>query len=283
MTEDTQVTDDARLAEELRELGRSLRMPDVDGETMAERVIGQLLAEATAPPAPAPPRRRERLRLWVRRHWRRLVAAACGTLTVLALTPPVRAAVIDFFGFGGVEVRYDPQAPAPPRSPVPGCGTPVGLADAARRAGFTPVFPARLGSPDSISVTTGPAGRSVISLCWRERGGVIRMDEFPARLDPAFGKTVRVYPEYLTLDGGAEGTALWFAEPHRLTFWMTDDSGERWQRAERPAGPTLLWSPRPELTARLEGEASRERAVGIARSTRTAPATDSGQSRDSSG
>lgn len=42
------------LAEELRALGRGMRVPDVDGETMAERVLAQLLADAAPAPTPAP-------------------------------------------------------------------------------------------------------------------------------------------------------------------------------------------------------------------------------------
>ena len=45
---------DEGLPDELRELGRRLRVPDVDGESMAERVLGQLLAERVPTPGPEP-------------------------------------------------------------------------------------------------------------------------------------------------------------------------------------------------------------------------------------
>jgi hypothetical protein len=260
------------LAEELRGLGRAIRIPDVDGETMAERVLAQLLADAVPPPAP-PPGRPGRLRSWARRRWRALTVGLSGVLVVLVLTPPVRAAVADWFGFGGVEVRYDPSAPPRADEPVPGCRAPVPFAQAERRAGFRPRVPGVLGAPDTVSVTEGPGGRSVVSLCWREDGRTVRLDEFGARLDPGFVKQARIMPEPVTLGGGPGGGAqsrsgLWFAEPHLLRFWMTDTRGGSWERDERTAGPTLLWTSQDAgTTLRLEGVLSLRRATEIAEST----------------
>lgn len=107
----------ARLREELRALGRSMDGPGGAGgpESMVERVLERILAEDVPVPVAGPPGAVERLRVvrsWARARawWRSLAAVLCGLLTVLALTPPVRAAVSDWFGFGGVEVRYDPSA-----------------------------------------------------------------------------------------------------------------------------------------------------------------------------
>ncbi|OKK06915.1 hypothetical protein AMK26_08280 [Streptomyces sp. CB03234] len=251
------------LERELRELGRGLRVPDVGGQSMAERVLAQLLAESVA----EPPGRGERIRAWARRRWRALGVALSGALVVLVLTPPVRAAVADWFGFGGVQVRYDPSAtPAPGASPVvPGCASPVPLAEAGRRAGFEPRVPGALGAPDAVSVGEAPGGRHVVSLCWHEPGRTIRLDEFPARLDVGFGKTVREQPEYVEL--GGVGSGYWFARPHLLTFPMTDGEGRLWTHSQRTAGPTLLWTAHDGLTLRLEGEPSQARARSIAEST----------------
>ncbi|MFF0060242.1 hypothetical protein ACFYRC_01625 [Streptomyces sp. NPDC005279] len=251
------------LREELRGLGRGIRIPDVDGETMAERVLAQLLAEAV--PVAAAPGRAERFRRWTRRRGRALTVALSGLVVVLVLTPPVRAAVADWFGFSGVDVRYDPSLPPPPEGPVPWCHDPVPWAEAERRAGFRARVPGTLGEPDAVSVTVGPAGRSVVSLCWSERGRTIRLDEFPARLDLGFAKEARLMPEWVALSGG---TGLWFAEPHLLRFRMTDAQGAGWTEAERTAGPTLLWTAADERTTlRLEGVASLPRAKEIAEST----------------
>ncbi|KUN26283.1 hypothetical protein AQJ23_13980 [Streptomyces antibioticus] len=287
--------DASRLPEELRALGRSLDAADgaegsLGSETMVERVLGQILTEQLAAPVPEPRGPRERLRAvrrWTRVRWRSLTATLCGLLTVLALTPPVRAAVYDWFDFGGVEVRYDPSAHPSPGAEVPGCGRSVSWAQAVRRAGFEPLVPDALGAPDAMSVAGGPQGRFVVSLCWRESGGTVRVDEFAAGLDLTFAKTGREKPEWISLSGsavaGSHGTALWFPRPHLLSFWLLDADGKRYTRQERTAGPTLLWS-RPagsaEVTLRLEGVASKARALEIAKSVTSPVAESSGASSD---
>ncbi|MFF0010497.1 hypothetical protein [Streptomyces sp. NPDC005374] len=280
----------SRLPEELRALGRSLDAPGAGGsESMVERVLEQILAERLPVPAtraPGPGDRLRAMRRWTRVRWRSLTATLCGLLAVLALTPPVRAAVLDWFDFGGVEVRYDPSAVPSPGTEVPGCGRSVSLAQAERRAGFEPLVPATLGTPDVVTVTAEPQGRFLVSLCWRKRGDTIRLDEYPARLDIGFTKTVQEQPEWLSLSGdspdqgGAADIALWFPRPHLLNFWLVDADGSPHTREERTAGPTLLWMHRPgvldlpDVTLRLEGVASRTSAVEIAKSL--GEPTDSG-------
>ncbi|MFJ9045396.1 hypothetical protein [Streptomyces sp. NPDC102347] len=252
-----------RLREELRAYGRSLDGPEgaAGGGTMAERVLARILAEQMPVPAAVRRSRLRAVRRWARTRRRSLLASLCGLLTVLALTPPVRAAVTDWFGFHGVEVRHDPSAVPSPGGRVPGCAAPVPLEEASRRAGFTPVVPEMLGPPNAVSVGALPHGRSLVSLCWRDDDGrTIRLDQFPGRLDLSFTKTVREQPQWLDVGG----QALWFPRPHVLTFWMIDAEGRRFTREERTAGPTLLWSPTGTVTLRLEGVRSRERALEIA-------------------
>ncbi|MFC8827218.1 hypothetical protein ACFT9I_17975 [Streptomyces sp. NPDC057137] len=268
------------LPEELRALGRGIRIPDVDGGTMAERVLAQLLADAapvpsTPDPVPAPARA-ARLRRLLRRRWRVLAAGLSGLLVVLVLTPPVRAAVADWFDFGGVEVRYDPKATPGPDARVPGCADPMPIGEVERGAGFRPRIPAEFGAPDQVSLEMVSAGRPVVSLCWTDSGGrTIRLDEFPAGLDPAFSKQIRQMPEWVPLHAGEldESTGLWFADPHLLRFRMLDAQGAGWTQSARTAGPTLLWedggpggSAEERLTLRLEGMASLERAKAVAES-----------------
>ncbi|NUQ98722.1 MAG: hypothetical protein HOY79_19940 [Streptomyces sp.] len=274
----------SRLPEELRALGRSLDAPGSDGadgspgaETMVERVLGQILAEHVPVPVAGPRGARERLgavRHWTRLRWRSLTTVLCGLLTVLVLTPPVRAAVFDWFGFGGVQVRYDPSASPSPGASVPGCGTSVSLGQAGNRAGFEPLVPDALGVPDTVAVTSEPYGRFLVSLCWREGGRTVRLDEFPERLDVGFTKMLREPPEWIGLGkepsaDGVQDYALWFPRPHLLSFWLVDPDGNRFTRRERTAGPTLLWTHRTgagAVTLRLEGVASERRAVEIAKS-----------------
>ncbi|MFF5977689.1 hypothetical protein ACFY78_02425 [Streptomyces olindensis] len=266
------------MREELRALGRSLDAPGGAGpESMAERVLAQILAEQTPVPVAEPPGVRDRLRsvrLWARARWRSLTATLCGLLAVLALTPPVRAAVVDWFDFGGVEVRYDPSAVPSPGAEVPGCGRPVSLAEAEQRAGFTPLVPEGLGTPDAVTVSGRPPGRVLMTLCWSEQGRTVRLDEYRARLDISFVKRVREQPTWLALRGDPESGdvqdwALWFPRPHLLNFWLVEADGDLYTREERTAGPTLLWTSSGEdgvVTLRLEGVASKARAVEIARS-----------------
>ncbi|MFJ2396202.1 hypothetical protein ACIOTI_26065 [Streptomyces sp. NPDC087843] len=273
-----------RLAEELRALGRSLDGPGASGdESMAERVLERILAERIPVPVAVrlgPGERVRAVRRWVRLRRRVLAAGLCGLLTVLVLTPPVRAAVVDWFGFGGVEVRYDPSVVPSPGAEVPGCGPSLTLAEAGRRAGFTPLVPDDLGVPDAVTVTPEPKVRFLMTLCWREHGHTIRLDEYPAGLDMGFAKTVREPPEWVLLGGDGSGSgsgdgsgdaglgdpALWFPRPHLLSFWLIGASGDRFTRSERTAGPTLLWMRAGEVTLRLEGVASKARATEIAQS-----------------
>ncbi|WP_328537112.1 hypothetical protein [Streptomyces sp. NBC_00344] len=146
-----------RLPEELRMLGRRLDSLHTDGDSMAERVLAQLIAESVPTPVRTAdtPGRVGRARAWARRRWRALLALFSGLLILLVLTPPVRAAVVDWFDFGGVAVHYDPTAPARAGASVPGCGTPVTSAAAGRTAGFAPVVPTALGTPAVVSVAGG--------------------------------------------------------------------------------------------------------------------------------
>ncbi|MEU9603166.1 hypothetical protein [Streptomyces sp. NPDC048057] len=269
-----------RLEAELRALGRAIPLPDVDGETMAERVLSSLLAEQVPDrvPDPVPPGRTERLRGWLRRHRRSLAVTLSGALVALALTPPVRASVVewaDHFDFGGIEVRHDPVTRPPDAgrtAGAPGCGKPLTRAEAERKAGFESLVPGELGEPDAFSVTAGRDGRSMLTLCWSaDDGRVTRLDQFPARLDPGFTKTSAEQPQRVQVaDGtGDGGTGLWFARPHLLRFVLLDDESARWEEQRRTAGPTLLWmSPDERTTLRLEGVDALTRAVGIAESLR---------------
>ncbi|WP_406494860.1 hypothetical protein OHB06_30645 [Streptomyces sp. NBC_01604] len=274
----------ARLPQELRALGRSLDPPGGAGsDSMVERVLQQIIAEHIPVPVAEPTGAGERLRAaryWTRARWRSLTAALCGLLTVLALTPPVRAAVLDWFDFGGVEVRYDPSAAPSTGAEVPGCEGSLSLTGAEREAGFEPLVPPALGAPDAVSVTDEPQGRFLVSLCWREQGHTIRLDQYPAGLDIGFAKSVSEQPVWISLStdpadvGTPSNTALWFPRPHLLSFWLVDAHGSRYTREERTAGPTLLWmhpSGGTDVTLRLEGVASKGRAVEIAKSIDGAP------------
>lgn len=266
--EEGDTPDRASLPQELRALGRGIRVPDVDGETMAERVLARILAEQVPVPVAEPPGRWARARAWARRRRRALAAALSGLLVILVLTPPVRAAVADWFGFGGVAARVDPTV-SPAGSPADGAppctdgAGPLSVREAAARAGFGPLLPSALGEPVGASVS---ADRRILSVCWRSDGGrTIRIDEFRATLVPVFYKTIAVPWESVPVHG--QGSAVWFGEPHELRMLLEDPDGKPYEPVVRTAGPTLVWQEHAELTLRLEGVPSQSRAREIADST----------------
>ncbi|MFJ5218304.1 hypothetical protein ACIP98_26740 [Streptomyces sp. NPDC088354] len=234
-----------RLPEELREAGRRLDIPAPSPDSVAEQVLARLLAEAV----PGEGRVR-RARIGLAARWRTLVALLCGVLAVLVLTPPVRAAVSDWFGFGGVAVRHDPSA-------TPGAGSPPPVRGHAPLDGA--FVPAALGEPDGVAVTDG--GR-VLSMTWRRDGRTIRLDQFRASIDVVFLKTTGSAAEWVEVGGEF---AMWFAEPHYVR--LVDPDGRTRREPPRAAGPTLLWQ-RGQVTLRLEGVPDRARALAIAESAR---------------
>ncbi|MEU4092784.1 hypothetical protein [Streptomyces sp. NPDC026673] len=244
-----------RLPEELREAGRRLEIPAPSPDSVAEQVLARLLAEAV--PGAVAPGRAARARAWAAARWRALTAVLCGLLVVLVLTPPVRAAVADWFGFGGVVVHRDPTA-------TPGAGAPPPVRGDEPTAGA--YVPAELGEPDGVAFTDG--GR-VLSMSWRVEGRTVRLDQFRATIDVVFLKRVGSAGEWIDMGGD---TGMWFAEPHYVQLVGPDGRSRR--EPPRTAGPTLVWQ-RGQTTLRLEGVPDRARALAIAESARESAAPSS--------
>ena len=142
-------------------------------------------------------------------------------VVVLALTgvPAVRAAVADWFGFGGVRVRLDPGTPAPsapgpsptapPSVPAVAAGS---VAAAQEQVAFRVLVPAALGPPSGVEVS---GDRRVVSMSWTVPGaGVVRLDQFDGELDYTFAKSAAGV-EYTTVGGDF---ALWFDRPHEVRW-----------------------------------------------------------------
>lgn len=247
---------DERLTAELRALGRAVNVAAPDQE-LIDSVLARVAAEPK-PRASGPRARAGRALDWMRARKRAVAAALASVLVALALTPPVRATVTDWFGFGGVIVRERP-APAPSSAPPPPTAE-LGLSMARARelVRFTPVVPSALGAPDGIEVS---ADRRVLSMTWDTANGVVRLDEFDGRFSPVLGKFAHRVTRF-ELDGHP---ALWFDEPHEVAVVGPD--GVMRVESARLAGNTLIWE-RDGTTLRLEGDLERERAVGIARTAR---------------
>lgn len=248
----------AALADDLAALSRSLPVPDA-GARLSVAVM-ERVAELPAPVAPRRP-----VMVWrslveaVLRRRRQVAAGAVAVLLTLVAVPPVRATVVDWFGFAGVKVNLGgetgpSEAPDPPV--VEGGGS---LEQARRHVGFELVVPAALGPPDGVEVS---ADNRVVSMSWTGGpDGVVRLDQFDGRMDYRFVKTVPDV-EFVTVDGGF---AVWFDRPHEVVGLGRD--GQPLDEPPRLAGHTLIWE-RGEVAPalRLEGDLTRDRAVEIAES-----------------
>jgi hypothetical protein len=229
-----------QLTDELCELGRTVPPAPGDPDALTERIMARVRSDDVPVPDSG-------TTVTVRRHGRRRVlAVAAAVLLALALTTPVRAAVLDWFG---VIVRPGPPAE---QAAVPGVEPALNIEQATGRVGFDPVVPAELGQPDGIDVTSD--GR-VLSMSWSAAGGTIRLDQFDGLLAPVFAKQASA--EQLDIGGRL---AVWFDGPHYLT--ALDEFGLEYAGSARPAGPTLVWE-HAGVTLRLEG-ADRSQAIRIA-------------------
>ena len=134
--------------------------------------------------------------------------------------------------------------------------TTTSLSEAEALVAFTPLLPGALGPPEGIEVS---ADRRLLSMSWTDaRGGVVRLDQFDARLDYTFAK--RSTGVEFTAVGDA--FALWFARPHSVVVLERD--GTRRTETARLAGNTLIWQHNGMTTLRLEGDFGMARAVEIA-------------------
>ncbi|HEX5087142.1 MAG TPA: hypothetical protein VFV89_04985 [Nocardioides sp.] len=234
------------IARDLIALGRTVDVP-APGPGLAAAVLDRL---PEAPSAPAVTARARRRRIVV------AVAVAVGLLALLA-TPPVRAAVSDWFGFGGVRVeRGGNEAPASDVAP-PGVPPSLSLTEAAATVDFPVSAPDALGDPDGVEVSDD---RRMVSMSWdTDEEGVLRLDEFDATLDFS---VVKVAPDvqHATVNGT---DALWFDEPHEVALLEPD--GTRVTHSARLAGHTLIWMT-DGVTLRLEGDIEQHRAEEIAES-----------------
>lgn len=223
------------LEDRLRDLGGTLTRP-VDADRLAEQVVARL---ADPEPAERSTARKPKAILGVPpSRGRRLAAAVIAAVLVgLALTPPVRAAVADWFG---VIVQ---SGPALPGEPVPSAESDLTVDPAAEIVTFDPIVPSTLGDPSGVEVSDD---ERVLSMSWSTSDGTLRLDEFEGAISPGYVKRTADV-EFVTVDGAV---TLWFDQPHELV--PVDVSGEPLAELARPAGPTLVWVV-DDVTLRLEG------------------------------
>lgn len=236
---------DHRPEDILRDLGAHLDVPPPPEESTLTAAVLARLDE--------PPHRRSVL-------LPRLVAAAAALLLALgvamAVSPEVRAAVLDFLRIGGVEVNQAPP-PGPPSSEVLLPGERAMTLDQARdTANFPLRVPALLGDPQAVHVADGDPPR-VVTLHYED----VRIDQFEGSLDPMFRKFFHIEDAVPTRVDGWQG--VWIPAPHPVLYLGRD--GLTHEQPARLAGTTLIWE-QNGLTYRVEGDLTHEEAVAIAES-----------------
>ncbi|TDE15079.1 hypothetical protein [Jiangella asiatica] len=238
--------DDRALTAELRDLGASLEVHGPDPAAVAVAVLDRIATEEAAPAARVP---RRRLRA-------RLAAVAVALLVALVLTPPVRAAVGEWLGFGGVVVRPGPSQPS---ASAPPTASGLTLAQARELVAFEPLQPARLGPPTGVEVS---ADARLLTMTWGDGAGTVRLDQFDGEPSPMFVKTALLGETAVSIPVG-DTTVWWFSEPHDLR--MLDGDGREQAHLTRVAGPTLVWVV-DGVSLRLEGM-DRDESLAVAAST----------------
>ena len=244
-----------RLAEELRALSQTL-VVDPPPDDLVEQVLTRL-----------PLRRRWRRPVaWLTARRRRLVAVIIvAVLFGLGLTPPVRAAVVEWLRIGGVLIRTEPRTagPSPTPQPPPRTGRTVTLAEARDLVNFPVGVPATLGTPDRITVSDD---RRIVSMDWGSGAGQVHLDQFDGQLSWLFLKRARDPVTVVAVNGR---DAVWFATAHEVAY--IDRSGLERTEQSRIAGPCLIWERSlggTLVTARLEGNLAQTEAVMVAESMR---------------
>jgi hypothetical protein len=230
-----------KLPEELRALGRglSVRVP----EDLADRVLADI--------GVAPVKRAAAWRRWGAGLAALVVAAGVS----VGVSAPVRAALAEVFGFGGVEVRRAPGPALASTPSLPGAHR-ADIDSAEREVGFRVRVPPVLGEPESVTVADG----RVVSLHYTRPTGPVRIDQFAGDLGTMWTKYAQG-PAQLTTVGGLE--ALWFNEPATLVY--IDASGSEREESSRLTNGSLVWMD-DGLTFRLDGIRPLDAAVSVARS-----------------
>lgn|SRR5690625_3110494 len=245
------MTHDDTLEDDLRALGEPLRAERA-GDALVDRIA------AVVGDAPVPQRRRADV--WIGRFtawWRWCVAGIAGLLVLVLLVPPIRATVVDWFGFGGVIVRESPS-PGPTDAPEPPTiDSGMSLAHARGLVDFEVRLPSALGRPDAVDVTNK---RRILSMSWDTSEGNVRLDQFDGAPKPVFMKEIYSDADVADVRGAM---ALWFDEPHEVV--VLGDDGTSYETPPRLAGSTLIWQ-RGDTTLRLEGDLGRQHALEVARS-----------------
>jgi hypothetical protein len=243
-----------RLELELRALGGELAYPPAPD--VSARVGDRLRAE----PPPL------RGRLVFRRPLVVALAVLAAALVAALAVPPVRAALLDLLGIGGVTIERVEELPEITPGQDLGLGAPVPLGEARRSVDFPVLLPDEdeWGEPDAVFRSSSPAGGMVSLLYGSERRVRLLVTAFRGRTEPSLMKKA-AEPSTSIQPLSVRGAPGYFISgaPHAVIF--EDANGEIREDAYRLAQDVLLWVENG-VTYRLEGDLSRARALEIAES-----------------
>lgn len=246
----------------LARLSTALRV-DPPADDLAVEVLTRIAGLPVPARRSGPGRTPTRLLEALRRRWRLATAVAVALLLALLAVSPAGAKIAQWLGIGAVQIVPAPASPTAPADPAAADGfTEVSLDQARAQAPFPLVVPAELGPPSRVFIDPD---RTVVSMVWpagdpTAPGAPVRLDQVSGQPDYA---VVKKYIDDIDFTTVGTADAFWLREPHPLVYVDTT-GGEHTQRS-RIAGPTLIWTDGP-VTLRLEGFATKERAMQVARS-----------------
>ncbi len=249
----------AELERRLHELGRELEYPPEP--PLAARVTARL----EAAPATARPRSARRTLVLIA-----LAVLALGA-TAVAASRPVREALLDALGIGGVEIESTSAPPPIALERTLELGEPATIALARSELDFAPLVPRGLGPPDGVfidyavpggefSLTYPPSARLPAT---KTTGLGLLITEF--RGDLAGEYAHKVLPEatrvhQLEIEGHR---AAWISGAPHFFFYDREDDG--YAERDLEVAENVLLLERGSVLVRLEGALSEVEAVRIAR------------------
>jgi hypothetical protein len=265
----------------LADLGAHLDLPPTP--PLADAVMARIAERPAATPRPVVAERPAvlpRLPRLPRPGWRRVAVVALALLVlatgIVVATPSAREAVARRLGLLGVEIHQG--GPAPTSSTLrPGAGADLGLGrrvtlqQARAAVGFRLLVPTVSGfeRPDAVYLSNDvPGGR--VDLVYLPRPGLraspfsgvgLLITEFQAT--PVVEKIVKTGTRVEQVMVGNQLGYWLTGGPHGFAY--LDRNNNVREETARLAGSTLVW-PHGDLTLRLEGQVSKERALRLANS-----------------
>jgi hypothetical protein len=240
-------------------------MPELE---RALATLGQQLDYPATPDLSGAVRRRLAEGTRTRRGLRRrtlvvaLAVLAVAVGAVLAV-PPARSTILDWFGIGGVTIRYVEDLPPVGRATTDlGLGERVSLEEARQRAGFRVFVPRAHDLDDPPKVYYRAEANQVAFLYGSEEKPKLLITQ--AGVSGALEKliTIGTGVERVTVGDGSAG--VWLSgEKHGLFYPGTAE-----EEPFRLVGNALVFESEVGTTVRIEAEISKDEALRIARSLR---------------